>query len=233
MNKTCVFFLALFSATSLTASESQVITFYNVPLVCGAAPDIGCGSRAKPALLEMEQSAAIEEAWLNHQGTMYAIVWKEKDQTKKVAKPIFEKHFIGFDRAGKQETEQLMIAFREKGKWLRAGQVDELSLIEAGRLAEDAVWFLVEDNTINAEEAELIRQDVEIYFRTELVKVRTLEELDLACATTFQDAVIEVYRRQLGAARTAAIITKYEHQRKIAEEKFTDCCKKNGTVCKH
>ena len=46
-------------------SKEPVITFYKTPLVCNAAPQIGCGSRAKPTLLELEKNPAVKEAWLN------------------------------------------------------------------------------------------------------------------------------------------------------------------------
>jgi len=61
-----------------TKSKEPVITFYKTPLVCNAAPDIGCGSRSKPALLELEKNPAIKEAWLNRPGTVIAIAWKDK-----------------------------------------------------------------------------------------------------------------------------------------------------------
>jgi hypothetical protein len=37
------------------STDLETITFYDVPLVCGAAPSIGCGSRAKPLLTDLEQ----------------------------------------------------------------------------------------------------------------------------------------------------------------------------------
>ena len=58
-----------------TKAKNPVITFYKTPLVCNAAPEIGCGSRAKPALLELEKNPAVKEAWLNRPGTVVAIVW--------------------------------------------------------------------------------------------------------------------------------------------------------------
>src|SRR6516225_386242 len=58
--------------------NNEIITFYDVPLVCGAAPAIGCGSRAKPLLIDLEQQTAIEEAWLNRAGTIVAIVWSDR-----------------------------------------------------------------------------------------------------------------------------------------------------------
>jgi len=47
------------------STNKKIITFYDAALVCGAAPAIGCGSRAKPLLIDLERQTAIEEAWLN------------------------------------------------------------------------------------------------------------------------------------------------------------------------
>src|SRR5436309_8945593 len=58
------------------------ISLYEVPLVCPAAPQIGCGSRSKPILLALEQQAGVAEAWLNRSGTMIAIVWKPEARRK-------------------------------------------------------------------------------------------------------------------------------------------------------
>jgi len=52
------------------SADNEIITFYDVPLVCGAAPAIGCGSRAKPLLIDLERQSAIKEAWLNRAGTI-------------------------------------------------------------------------------------------------------------------------------------------------------------------
>jgi hypothetical protein len=76
--------------------NNEIITFYDVPLVCGAAPAIGCGSRAKPLLIDLEQQTAVEEAWLNRAGTILAIVWSGPIRTAEVAKRIFEKHEVQY-----------------------------------------------------------------------------------------------------------------------------------------
>jgi mercuric ion transport protein len=74
----------LFLTQGLKGATSQVdstrISFYTVPLVCGAAPEIGCGSRAKPILRELERNPAVADAWLNRPGTVIAVQWA-KDST--------------------------------------------------------------------------------------------------------------------------------------------------------
>jgi hypothetical protein len=74
------------------STDPETISFYDVPLVCGAAPSIGCGSRAKPLLLDLEQQTSIREAWLNRTGTIVAIVWRGPARMEEVGRPIFERH---------------------------------------------------------------------------------------------------------------------------------------------
>jgi hypothetical protein len=38
------------------------------------APEIGCGSLARPLLVALERTAGITEVWLNHEGTLLAVV---------------------------------------------------------------------------------------------------------------------------------------------------------------
>jgi hypothetical protein len=66
-------------AAAASAGQKQArldnVSFYKVPLVCPAAPHIGCGSASKPLLLGLEHSEVVSEAWLNRAGTVMAVVW--------------------------------------------------------------------------------------------------------------------------------------------------------------
>src|SRR5262245_62288427 len=69
-------------------APGSLISFYNVKLVCSAAPHIGCGSASKPILLELEHNPLVSEAWLNRPGTILAVVWEEKVSARKRAKVV-------------------------------------------------------------------------------------------------------------------------------------------------
>jgi hypothetical protein len=98
------------------STNQETITFYDVPLVCGAAPSIGCGSRAKPLLVDLEQQVPIREAWLNRKGTIVAIVWRGQARMEEVGKPVFERHEIEYtDRPDDKQTSG---SFRVDGSWL-------------------------------------------------------------------------------------------------------------------
>lgn len=194
-------------------SSKENISFYEVPLVCGAAPDIGCGSRAKPALLEMEKNPAIKEAWLNREGTIYAVVWAGRPQTRKVAKPILKKFAIEFKELSSNEKAGHLQNFRQTGKWYRGAAVDELSLEEAERIGNNVVEMLLPGGHINTEEAKTIREEVTAYFKVELIKVRTYEELCQDSETKFQQGIIAIVEKHLGKARTDKIVKLWEEHR--------------------
>ena len=181
----------------------EIITFYDVPLVCGAAPAIGCGSRAKPLLMDLEQRTAIKEAWLNRAGTIVVIVWSGPARTEEVAKPVFERHEIPYTerRDDKQTTE----SFRSEGRWLRGAEVDRLSLEEARVIAETSVSAAARERLVSVEEATQIKSDIEAYFRDELVRLRTKQELLQDTQGKFPQAVLNIYQKHLGMERTAEV----------------------------
>src|SRR5436853_956907 len=63
-------------AENATAVTADRVSVFKAPLVCPAAPQIGCGSASKPILLDLEQQPGVLEAWLNRAGTIIAVVWK-------------------------------------------------------------------------------------------------------------------------------------------------------------
>ena len=192
----------------------ELVVFYDVPLVCGAAPDIGCGSRAKPVFIEMEQHTNIKEAWLNRAGTVIAVVaghsmpdWK---QIAEAVEPIFKKYDVPATYVeDRKRQDELMPDFRAEGKWYKGVDVDKLSIEEAGRLAEKAVKFAMEAKLISEPEAEAIRTDVETDMKAELVKVRTCAELEASGEQWYAD-VYGIYQKHIGKERADTVRKFYE-----------------------
>lgn len=192
-------------------SASEKVSFYEVPLECGAAADLGCGSRAKSALLEMEKDPAIKEAWLNRPGTVYAVVWANKAQSKKAAAPIFKKYSIEFAELGGKDKSKQLESFRQDGKWYRGAAVDQLSREEAEVLGNKVITMLLPGGHITQEEANVIDNDVTAYFKEELVKIRTYEELCLDSGKKFQEAIIGIVEKHIGKERTQKIVEIFGH----------------------
>jgi len=203
-------------------SDSAQVSFYEVPLVCNAAPTIGCGSRSKPALLELEKNPAVKEAWLNRAGTVIAIVWKESDRTTIVAKPIFQENNISFTEVDEMDAAPYRVNFRAENLWYRGGNVDMLSREEAATIAGSAVKFALEKNLITRDEAAKIKADVEAYFKEELVKIRTNDQLNEDSQNKFREALYAIAEKYIGKQRAEKAMALYQ-------ENAAKQCKKDGT----
>lgn len=206
---------------------SDNVSFYEVPLVCGADESIGCGSRAKPPLLEMEKHPAIKEAWLNHAGTIYAIVWRSGDSTETVAKKIFDKYEIEFTPV--KDTAELISSFRKENEWYKGADVDKLSIIEANSIATGVIEIGKQYGSLTAEEAAKIKTEIEAYFKEELVKIRTKEELFEDSDNKFMMDMAAIFEKHIGKERTELIAAAYKKQRE--EEVKESCCTKDSKEC--
>src|SRR5260370_3484495 len=181
----------------------EVSVCYDVPLVGGAAQAMGCGSGAKPLLMELEQRTAIKEAWLNRAGTIVAIVWSGPARTEEVAKPVFERHEIQYRERG--DDRKTTGSFRSQGTWLRGAEVDRLSLEEVQEIAETSVSAAARERLVSVEEAAQIKSDIEAYFRKELLKFRTKQELLRDTQSKFPEAVLSIYEKHLGRESAAEV----------------------------
>lgn len=224
---------------SMAKPTSPAITFYKTPLVCNASPNIGCGSRAKPVLLEMEKNPAVKEAWLNRSGTMLAIVWKDKPQTQAVASPIFKENNVSFTALKEIDAATYLKTFRKPGIWYHGADVDMLSREEAATIANSAVKFAFENKLITQDEAVKIKTDAEAYFKTELVKIRTNQQLNDYSQGKFKLALYNIAEKYIGRERAQKAMELYQQNCEKQCKKDAactssgaakDCCSKEKTI---
>lgn len=118
----------------------NLISLFSVPtLVCSAAPEIGCGPRAKPILLDLQRDPSISEAWLNSAGTVLAVVGTEgstRESRAKAVRAILQAK-VGATVAelDGNAREQQLKSFHSRDGWYRGAEVDTLSKQEAGIIA--------------------------------------------------------------------------------------------------
>jgi len=108
-------------------------SFYEAELVCPAAPQIGCGSAAKPILLELERHPQVAEAWLKRSGTLIAVVWKENVASRargKIVASVLEQKKVREIKGSARE--QALQQFLSGSGWYHGADVDRLSEEEAG-----------------------------------------------------------------------------------------------------
>src|SRR5437773_8743421 len=148
--------------TTASAIPPDRISLYAVPLVCPAAPQIGCGSRAKPILLALEKEAPVTEAWLNRGGTVIAVVWKpeakRKDRTATLKAISKQEEFEARELSGVAKK-KAMKDFLSREGWHRGGDVDRLSEEEAGLIAARLVRRIQAKISVSNEKSEAMKAE--------------------------------------------------------------------------
>jgi hypothetical protein len=159
---TCPF---LASATDATGLQPDRVSLFEVALRCPAAPQIGCGSSAKPILLKLEHAPGVSEAWLNRAGTIIAVVWKvdstskARDNAVAILKEGEAKEIKG------QPRDKELTEFSSGRGWYRGADVDRLSEEEAGIIAARLVNRVQVKTTLAIDKAERLRQVLVDKFR--------------------------------------------------------------------
>jgi predicted DNA binding protein len=130
------------------------VSLFQVSLQCAAAPQIGCGSRAKPILLQLERDSSVSEAWLNRAGTRIAVVWKPGSNAEARSSVLAKlKEQDATEIRGKRRDEALEEFLSAKG-WHRGAAVDRLSEEESGIIAERLVRRVEAKSTLAKDKAE-------------------------------------------------------------------------------
>lgn len=202
----------LFSGIAVTVVNSKFInamgsindnvSFYEVPLVCNAAPSIGCGSRAKPVLLSLEKLDVIKEAWLNRRGNVIAIVWSENSspgiRTKEVAE-LFDKNNLDISELLDDEYSTNLESFLLHKNWYRGDDVNELSKEEAGIIADQLMEVINAHTEIENEDQELLKKEIIYLFYDFFLNFESLKQL--GDASIYKDkirSIIETGEKYVG-----------------------------------
>lgn len=134
-------------------------TFYAVPLVCGAAPHIGCGSKAKPVLRDLERQPELRGAWLSRPGTVVAVEWAHllgSGERAAVLARVFVPAGIEVRELAERD-EALMRSFGQRGEWLSAADVDRLSEEEAAVIAARLVHRIAKRVSLSPEKGDALK----------------------------------------------------------------------------
>lgn len=198
----CFFALVAFVSISNASFEvpEEGITFHQVNLVCGAATDIGCGSRSKPILLDLQKEPYIKEAWLNRTGTIVAVVWEKGiEPNVKVVPTTFKSHGKSIETLVDSDHQEQLSSFK-KDRWYMGQDVDELSMEEAGRIATQIIDQLIKLEALSKEDATQMHTEVEAYIQNEFM---VLEDVNLLSTPSYYQQW-EKDIREIGAKYTDA-----------------------------
>jgi copper chaperone CopZ len=149
------------SAIKPNQIQADRVTFYEVGLVCPAAPKIGCGSRSKPILKSLAADPRVTGTWLNEAGTRLAIGWKQKAVSLDELNQLLTGYGIAANAVSDAASSELLASFHSGRGWFDAASVDRLSEHEAGVIAARVVNRLADRVTLTPEQRTTLRNYIE------------------------------------------------------------------------
>jgi hypothetical protein len=227
---------SLMGCSNSNAAVIQPISFYDVPLVCFAAPEIGCGSLTKPLFIEAKQVKEIKEIWLNRAGTRIAVEWNgvnDEAEQERIMQPLFAKYNV---KAAPIRDSLQIKAFSDSltyaGKWYKGLEIDQLSLEEAGVIARDVVKPALDAGLLAATEVDKVKADVTEYFKEDLVKVRSCDELrGEATQRQWKDAIIAIFEKYISSKKAQKAYALYEQEKENCHKDGKGSCNPQDDCC--
>ena len=142
------------------SSAPLPMSFFRVPLVCEAAPSIGCGTIARPVLADLERQPGVREAWLHREGTVLAVVWGDGARDPKAVLSALHRHGIAGVELQGAEYGRSCEAFAA-GEWYRPTQMQHLSAEEARFIAARLMRRLEQKLSLSASTSEALAKALE------------------------------------------------------------------------
>ncbi len=188
------------------------ISLFKVSLQCAAAPEIGCGSRAKPLLGDLENQPGLTGTWLNGTGTWLAVAGNEGtsgDTRSAAVRSASEKRKVTANELTGSEREKALKDFHAGSGWRGGARMDELGKKEAEIIAVRLVRRISAKSELTEEKANTLRAAFARVFSQRFGKGETQEpreellriasgQLDANATAAFQEAVAAGYRPLAG-----------------------------------
>jgi hypothetical protein len=171
-------FLSLLGASFVFAEDTKIavktdrVSLFKVALRCEAAPEIGCGSRSKPVLLQLEREPVVTEAWLNETGTVLAVVGKEgssRESRSETVQSILEKNGVTGTELEGEACQTQLESFISGMDWYRGAEVDSLSKREARTIAARLVHRIQTKVSFAQEKARTLEASVANVFERRFI----------------------------------------------------------------
>lgn len=233
--------LVLLGLTSLNSEPGAVINveqninFYQTNLICGAAQDIGCGTRSKPILMSFIKHEAVDEAWLNHPGTIIAVVWSQglKVNRSDVVNKIFASYEQPFQELTGNDYAEQMTDFKN-GKWYKGDEVDQLSMIEANRMANRFIGSISDLLQDDPQMEATLQSAFENYIKEEFLKIEDATVInERGYWERWETELTAIGKEHLGEKMPEIKIVSNSIERKLDKSNCTkdsksSCCKKGS-----
>ena len=162
-------------------ASNTAVTFYEAPLVCHAAPTIGCGSKAKFLLVDLEKNKeAVQGAWLNKTGTVVAVKWNtsvDNSEKEEIIRNVSNYHNIKLTTLPSTEVNNYAVSFPDEREWFQGKEVDLLSKEEAGIIAQNTIASYKAKNLIKPSFEKQFQADIEKIYANLFLSISSYKDL--------------------------------------------------------
>lgn len=178
------------------------VTLFQVPLMCPAVKGLGCGGKARPFMADLEKQPEIAEAWLNHPGTLLAVVWREpqkRSHAASVVGSLFQTKGLSVAALEGTALNDELQDFAVRARWYRGQDVNKLSEQEGAAFAERMAKRVEARAKLSPADASVLRADLRSFCVDMLLGRRDREtKALLALASKYLDAAqLKVYEGAL------------------------------------
>jgi copper chaperone CopZ len=216
----------------MSASNTDV-SFYDAPLVCHAAPSIGCGSKAKFLLIDLEKyDNEVEGAWLNKTGTVVAVKWNPNtDDTKKteIIKAVSSSHNIELSPMISTEATNYAKTFPNSSQWFKGKEVDNLSKEEAQIIAKNTIEGYKKDGLIKPAYEKQFQTDIAKIYENLFLSISSYKDLTTEAYNTVEGQIQRAGEKYMGKGNMPRVELCVSSEEKCEKDK--SCSKDSGKSC--
>ena len=216
----------------MNASSTRV-SFYEAPLVCHAAPSIGCGSKAKFMLVDLEKyKDAVEGAWLNKTGTVVAVKWStattESKQTE-IINAVSTSHNIELSPVTSTEANNYAKSFPNSSQWFKGKEVDKLSKEEAQIIAKKTIEGYKKDGLVKANFANQFQADIAKIYENLFLSISSYKDLTTEAYNKVEEQIQQAGEKYVGKGKMPRVELCVASEEKC--EKNKSCSQGSGKSC--
>lgn len=214
-------------------ATNTIVSFYKAPLVCHAAPSIGCGSKAKFMLVDLENyKGAVEGAWLNKTGTVVAVIWNantDKSKKTEIINTVTTSHNIEFTAVTLTEANNYAKSFPNHNEWFKGKEVDQLSKEEALIIAKNTIAGYKKDGLVKPSFEKQFQADIAKIYENLFLSISSYKDLTAEAYDKVEQQMQQAGEKYVGKGKMPRVELCVSSEEKCEKDK--SCSKGSGKSC--
>lgn len=214
-------------------NAAEIVSFYEAPLVCHAAPSIGCGSKAKFMLVDLEKhSDALTGAWLNKAGTVVAVKWDantEESKKAEIINAVSTSHNIELTAVASPAAKDYANSFPKKSEWFRGKEVDQLSKEEAQIIAKNTIAGYKKDGVVKASFEKQFEADIAKIYEKLFLSISSYKDLTTEAYDKVEEQIQKAGEKYVGKGKMPRVELCVASEEKCQTDK--SCSGGNKSCC--